>query len=120
VDELINILIERLVNKGLEITSIPAYVRDLANTIAVNGNWGPSELNRRLQTLGWDDFEIDEYTLDLVAAILGQNIQYKPPSWFVRTFNSKGVDDLIDGEPLMLGRQGGTNNTSGGKYGTKR
>ena len=97
-DELINILIVRLVKKGLEITSIPAYVRDLANTIAVNGYTSPSELNGRLQTLGWIDFEIDEYTLDLLAAIFGQNIQYKPPIWFARTFNAKGVDDLIDGE----------------------
>ena len=64
-DELIHILIERLLNKGLEITSIPAYVRDLANTIAVNGYSGPGELNRRLQTLGWDDLEIDEYTLEI-------------------------------------------------------
>jgi hypothetical protein len=97
-DELINILIKRLVNKGMEITSIPAYVRDLGNTIAVNGYSCRSELNRQLKTLGWDDFEIDEYSLDLVAAIFGQNIQYKPPIWFARTFNAKGVDDLIDGE----------------------
>jgi hypothetical protein len=98
VDELIRILIHRLVHKGMEITSIPAYVRDLANTIAVNGYSSPSELNRRLETLGWDDIEIDEYTLELVTAMFEPDIQYKPPSWFVSAFNSKGIEDLIDGE----------------------
>jgi len=36
-EQLIIVLIERLVWKGMEVTSIPAYTRDLANTIAVNG-----------------------------------------------------------------------------------
>jgi hypothetical protein len=98
VDELIKILINRLVNKGVEITSIPSYVRDLANTIAVNGYSNPSELNRRLVTLGWNDIEIDEYTLELVTAMFEPDIQYKPPSWFVNTLTCKGSEDLIDGE----------------------
>jgi hypothetical protein len=98
VDELIRILIKRLVNKGMEITSIPAYVRDLANTIALNGYLGPVALNRRLQTLGWDDFTLDEYTLELVTAMFEPDIQYKPPSWFVSTLTYKGIEDLLDGE----------------------
>lgn len=97
-DELIRVLINRLVNKGMEITSIPAYVRDIANTIAINGYLGPSALNRRLETLGWDDFKLDEYTLELVTAMFEPEIEYKPPSWFVSTFNPKGIEDLIDGE----------------------
>jgi len=96
VDDLIRILINRLVNKGMEITSIPAYVRDLANTIAVNGYLGPVALNRRLQTLGWDDFTLDEYTLELVTAMFEQDIEYKSPSWFARTFSYSGIDDPID------------------------
>lgn len=120
VDELVRILINRLVNKGMEITSIPAYVRDLANTIAINGYLGPSTLNRRLQTLGWDDFKLDEYTLELVTAMFEKDIEYKSPSWFAQTFSYNGIDDLIDGEHFMQRRREDTNKTSEDKYGTKR
>ena len=94
-DELVRVLINRLVSKGMEITSIPAYVRDLANTISANGHLGPSALDQRLQALGWDDFKLDEYTLELVAAMFEQDIEYKPPSWFERAFSYKGIDDPI-------------------------
>ena len=97
-DELVRVLINRLVNKGMEITSIPAYVRDIANTIAINGYLGPSALNQRLEALGWDDIEIDEYTLELVTAMFEPDIEYKSPSWIARTFTYKGIEDLIDGE----------------------
>ena len=82
----------------MEITSIPAYVRDLANSIAVTGYMSTGELNRRLETLGWDDIEIDEYTLELVTAMFEPDIQYNPPSWFLNTFAHYGIDDFIDGE----------------------
>ncbi len=119
-DELVRILINRLVNKGMEVTSIPAYVRDIANTIAVNGYLSPSALNQRLETLGWDDFKLDEYTLELVTAMFEPEIEYKPSSWFARTFTYNGIDDLIDGEYFMQGRREDTTKTSEDKYGTKR
>jgi hypothetical protein len=96
VDELIRILIDRLVNKGMEITAVPAYVRDLSNTIAITGNLGPDSLNQRLEMLGWDDFQLDEYTLELVTAMFEQDIEYKSPSWFARTFSYDGIDDPMD------------------------
>jgi len=93
VDELIRILIDRLVNKGMESTSIPAYVRDIVNTIAVAGNLGPGPLNRRLERLGWDDIHLDEYTLELVTSIFGNDTEYKSPAWFEQTFRYKGLED---------------------------
>jgi hypothetical protein len=118
VDEIIKTLINRLVNKGMEITSIPAYVRDIANSIAVNGYLGPGALNQRLQMLGWDDFNLDEYTLELVTAMFEPEIEYKPPSWFARTFTYNGIDDLIDRENFM--QRGREDTTSEDTYGTKR
>jgi len=120
VDELIKVLIKRLVNKGMEITSIPAYVRDLANTMAETGNMGPGALNQRLEILGWDDFQLDEYTLELVTAMFDQDIEYKSPSWFVRTFSSHSIDDPIDDEHFMVGRQEEPDKISEDTYGTKR
>jgi hypothetical protein len=92
-DTLIRILIERLINKGMEISTIPAYIRDLANTIAVQGYSGLGELNTRLQSLGWDDFELDEYTLELVAAIFEPDNACKPSHWFERTISGKVHDN---------------------------
>jgi hypothetical protein len=120
VDELIKILINRLVNKGMEVTSIPAYVRDLANTMAEKGNLGPGALNRRLEMLGWDDFTLDEYTLELVTAMFEQDVEYKSPSWFARTFSSYSIDDSIDAGPFMAGRREKTDRASEDMYGTKR
>lgn len=119
-DELIRILIDRLVNKGMEITAVPAYVRDLSNTIAVTGNLGAGALNQRLEMLGWDDFQLDEYTLELVTAMFEQDIEYKSPGWFVRTFTYDGSDDSIDAENFMAGRHKETDRTSEDTYGTKR
>jgi len=80
----------------MEITAVPGYVRDLANTIAVAGNLGPGALNQRLEMLGWGDFQLDEYTLELVTAMFEHDIEYKPPNWFARTFSYDGIDDPIN------------------------
>jgi hypothetical protein len=120
VDELIRILIDRLVNKGMEITAVPAYVRDLVNTIAVTRNLGAGALSQRLEMLGWNDFELDEYTLELVTAMFEQDIGYKSPGWFARTFSHDGIDDSIDAEDFMAERQKGTYRTSEDTHGTKR
>jgi hypothetical protein len=77
-DKLIKILIDRLVGKGMEISMIPAYVRDLANLIAMNRYSDLHELNRRLELLGWNDFEIDDYTLQLFTAVFEPSLEYKP------------------------------------------
>jgi len=96
VDELIRILIDRLVNKGMQSTSIPAYVRDIVNTIAVTGNLAPGPLNRRLERLGWNDVHLDEYTLELVTAIFGNDTEYRSPAWFEQTLRNKGLEDPPD------------------------
>ena len=67
-EQIITTLIERLVGKGMEINNIPAYIRDLANILAVNSHLNLEELNGRLGSLGWDDFELDDHTLQLILA----------------------------------------------------
>lgn len=89
---LIRIVIQRMVGKGMEITNIPAYIRDLANTLAVSGYSSLQELNGRLQSLGWDDFELDDYTLQLIIATFEPDLAYKPPHWFDQAFNPNRLD----------------------------
>ena len=95
-EELIRILIRRLVVKGMEVSTIPAYIRDVANTMVANGYSSLQELNRRVQSLGWDDFELDDYTLQLIIAIFERGLAYKPPHWFDRTFNPPRLSKLTD------------------------
>ena len=86
-EKLIGILTERLVGKGMEVSTIPAFIRDLANTMVANGYSSLQELNRRLRSLGWDGFELDDYTFQLIVAAFEPGLVYKPPHWFDRTFN---------------------------------
>jgi len=68
-DNIIRILVDRLVRKGVELGTIPAYIRDLANTISNDTDLSLQDLNRRMQLLGWDDLELDDHTLQLITAI---------------------------------------------------
>ena len=64
-------LITRLIDKGVEIKIIPALIRDTINAISYkNHEQNVKELNRQIQFLGWDDFELDEYTFQLIIANL--------------------------------------------------
>ena len=97
-ENLIRILIGRLVGKGMEIDTIPAFIRDLANTMVANSHSSLQELNRRLKSLGWNDFELDDYTLQLIIAILEPDLAYKPPHWFDRSFDPKRLNELAEGK----------------------
>ena len=67
-ERLIKVLIDLLVSKGMELTSIPAFIRNLGNTLATDPYMTLEELSRHIQLLGWDDFELDLCTLQLVLA----------------------------------------------------
>ncbi|NVM26480.1 MAG: hypothetical protein HWN70_11290 [Desulfobacterales bacterium] len=95
-EKLIGILTERLAGKGMEVSTIPAFIRDLANTMVAHGYSSLQELNRRLRSLGWDDFELDHYTFQLIVAIFERDLAYKPPHWFDRTFDTKTIPKLPD------------------------
>lgn len=73
-EQLVRVLTERLVNKGMETTSIPAFIRNLANSIAANPYMSLQDLNSHLQLLGWDDLELDDYTFHLIIAIFESDL----------------------------------------------
>ena len=68
--DIIRILVDRLVGRGIESGTIPAYIRDLTHAISNNRDSSLPELDRRMQLLGWDDFELDDHTLQLITAVL--------------------------------------------------
>ena len=54
----------------MEISAIPAFIRNLANIIAVNAYLSRKELNRQLELMGWHDFELDDHSLQLIMTVL--------------------------------------------------
>jgi hypothetical protein len=67
-NELTEILIQRLQKKGVEQPAIPGFIRNLAHIISVTPHLNLPEVNRRLHLLGWTDFELDDHTLQLTIA----------------------------------------------------
>ena len=61
-------LTRRLEKKGLVKTAIPGFIWSLKSCLLVNPDLNHMQLNERLQTLGWDDFELDYHTLQLAIA----------------------------------------------------
>ena len=69
-DRIRNVLLERLASKGMEVSNIPAYMRDVANSITANGYFSLRDVNKRLNLLGWQNFKLDDHTLQLIIAYL--------------------------------------------------
>ena len=66
---LLKIISRRLTSKGLPPDTIPTYLRDVANIYFANTQQSAPEMNQRLHTMGWDDFELDDHTLQQIVAV---------------------------------------------------
>ncbi len=62
------ILKQRLEKKGIEPSLIPGFIKDLTNTFFLNPDYELPQIVGRLRYLGWDDFELDDHTLQLAKA----------------------------------------------------
>ena len=71
----LNILIKRLTGKGISKNNIPAYLRDVSNSINSGEEIDLKDLNNRLTGLGWYEFELDDHTLQLIIANLEEQDQ---------------------------------------------
>ena len=69
-EEPTRLLVGRLVRKGVEVTSIPAFIRNVAYTIMNYPALTLDELNGQLRWLGWDGIELDEGTLHVILVSL--------------------------------------------------
>ena len=100
-EQLIRILIERLTGKGMEVTAIPAYLRNFAQTVLAYPHITLSELNDQLRFLGWDDFELDNDTFYL---IFEPDLASKPGPWSDQLLNREGFEEFDDQEetPFVL------------------
>lgn len=94
-NQLTQILIERLEKNGIEPSIIHGFIRDLANTILVNPYMNLLQVNNRLHLLGWDSFELDYHTLQLAIACFEaeglESLEKKPARWFEINFKPHNV-----------------------------
>ena len=76
-EEIKSIMIKRLIGKGIKINNIPAYIRDLANIFTDHSTLSLQDLDLKLRLLGWDDFELDDHTLQLIVAFFEANDSFQ-------------------------------------------
>jgi len=95
-EQFIRMLMAHLVSKGMEITAIPAFIRDVATIIATNPAISLRELNSHLQLLGWGDFELDYYIFYLIIGTFEPDLACKPTYCFDPTLNHQHVHKLSD------------------------
>jgi hypothetical protein len=74
---------DRLVRKGVETNNHMAYIRDLFNTYTSYENLTIQELNERMKSLGWNDIELDDHTLQLIIATSENKKRVFDSSWRV-------------------------------------
>ena len=88
-------LIQRLEKKGLESDLIPSFIRSLANSYVVNPQMNFSQVNQKLQSLGWAGVEVDYHTFQLALACFedeGLNrIENKSIRWFTKRFGPRNL-----------------------------
>ena len=70
----IRILIQHLVDKGMEVTSIPDFIKTVTLTLLADPGMSVQELTRHLQALGWDNVELDAATLYLLLATFDPDV----------------------------------------------
>ena len=77
VDEIIRIIVGRLVEKGIDLEKIPACIETMINVLFLCPVLSYQKLNQSMQLLGWHNFEIDEHTVKLVELVY-QNSEAEP------------------------------------------
>jgi len=102
INQVKKILINRLENKGVELSLIPGFIRSLANSFMFNPQMNLSQINKRLNYMGWENFEIDYHTLQLAISFFEtegiEKLEYKSPLWFENSFklvNNKPIESVL-------------------------
>ena len=69
-EQLTEILIQRLEEKGLAPDQIHRFIRDVTNPFSDDHDIDLEERNRQLHLLGWEGIELDDHTFQLIRATL--------------------------------------------------
>jgi len=69
-DTIADILVERLFDEQEDATKFHYYIRAMFETVASKPVENCQELNRQMQLQGWENFEMDNHTFELVKLVL--------------------------------------------------
>ena len=67
-DNLRQVLLDRLAKKGADSSSLPGILRSLAKILAADPEIDPASANKKLCYLGWQEVEVDYHLLQLALA----------------------------------------------------
>ena len=85
------ILLNRLEEKGLDPNYIPGFIRSLATSICRDPDMSLTQINQRLQYLGWSGIDLDYHTLQMAIKCFEEEgvsgLRYRPGSWYKSTFS---------------------------------
>ena len=66
--DLKKILLERFEKKGVEPVLIPGLLKNIMATLRGRPDIAHEEVSERLHYIGWNDFDLDENTLQIIIA----------------------------------------------------
>jgi hypothetical protein len=69
-EQIVDLLLYKLSNKGLTPVEIPRLVKDVLNIVSNGGEFTTRTINRKLETLGWEKAIVDQFTFELIIALL--------------------------------------------------
>lgn len=78
-DQIFKIIIGRLNEKGMDISKIPSCIETMWDIFTIYDIENCQELNRQMQTFGWDGFELDDHTFKM-ARMAFDPFKTKPQS----------------------------------------
>lgn len=76
-EEIAHLLLYKLCQKGLTTVEIPRLVKDVLNIVDDSGDNTSATINQKLKTLGWGEAIVDQFTLELIIAILESEREYE-------------------------------------------
>jgi len=67
-ENLRQVLLDRLVKKGADAVSLPGILRSLAKILSADPEIDPTSANEKLSYLGWQEVKVDYHLLQLALA----------------------------------------------------
>lgn len=68
VENLFEVLLQRLRREGVTVPSMPLLLKDLKHCFTLNPAMECGELNNRIHLLGWGDLQVDYHICELARA----------------------------------------------------
>ena len=69
-EEIVAFLLGKLSKKGLSPVEIPKLIRDVLTLIKDGGDFTVGTINEKLESLGWKEQIIDDFTFELIISLL--------------------------------------------------